>query len=96
MDGHTGAQEDSLPMPPDTSSDSDDHLDQLRREMDTWIVDQTLDVAAEVYDPKRRNIHELDEDDMLDRFKTLLGFDVSWDQPPPQAPNPAEPATPDE
>jgi|GEM_PF-1976259 len=65
-----------------------DHLEQLRREMDTWIVDQTLDVAAEVYDPKRRNIHELDEDDMLERFRTLLGFDVSWDPPPP---DPTEP-----
>ncbi len=79
------------------SPDDGDHLEQLRNEMDTWIVDQTLDVAAEVYDPKRRNIHELDEDDMLDRFKTLLGFDVSWDQPPDRPePTEPEPATPDE
>ncbi len=68
-------------MAPDSSPD-DDHLEQLRQEMDTWLVDQTLDVAAEVYDPKRRNIHELEEDDMLERFRTLLGFDVSWEQPP--------------
>ncbi|MEA2973004.1 MAG: hypothetical protein QOG82_1462 [Actinomycetota bacterium] len=87
---------------PDNSSGGEDHLEQLRREMDTWLVDQTLDVAAEVYDPKRRNIHELDEDDMLDRFKTLLGFDVNWDQPPTDQPPtdqpPADPgpATPDE
>jgi hypothetical protein len=75
-----------------------DHLEQLRNEMDTWIVDQTLDVAAEVYDPKRRNIHELDEDDMLDRFRTLLGFDVNWDQPPAEPPEaPQTPAMkPDE
>jgi hypothetical protein len=57
--------------------------------MDTWIVDQTLDVAAEVYDPKRRNIHELDDDAMLDRFRTLLGFDVNWDQPPGPPPEPS-------
>jgi hypothetical protein len=76
---------------PHRTPDEGDHLEQLRGEMDTWIVDQTLDVAAEVYDPRRRNIHELDEDDMLDRFRTLLGFDVSWD-PPPTAP-PAPPAT---
>jgi hypothetical protein len=69
-------------MAPDSSRD-DDHLEQLRREMETWIVDQTLDVAAEVYDPKRRNIHQLDEDDMLERFRTLLGFDVNWDPPEP-------------
>ena len=58
--------------------------------MDTWLVDQTLDVAAEVYDPKRRNIHELDEDDMLDRFQTLLGFDVNWDQPPTEPTEPTD------
>ena len=86
-------------MPPDNSSAGDDHLEQLRQEMDTWLVDQTLDVAAEVYDPKRRNIHELDEDDMLDRFQTLLGFDVNWDQPPTTPTEPTGPtgrATPDE
>jgi len=78
------------------SPNEGDHLEQLRQEMDTWLVDQTLDVAAEVYDPKRRNIHELDEDDMLDRFQTLLGFDVNWDQPPTEAPTDPGPATPDE
>ncbi|MEA2685686.1 MAG: hypothetical protein QOE93_881 [Actinomycetota bacterium] len=67
---------------PDDDTPHGDHLEQLRQEMDTWLVDQTLDVAAEVYDPKRRNIHELEEDDMLDRFNSLLGFDVSWEQPP--------------
>ncbi|HEX7276655.1 MAG TPA: hypothetical protein VF244_04710 [Acidimicrobiales bacterium] len=65
----------------------DEHLEHLRQEMDTWLVDQTLDVAAEVYDPKRRNIHELEEDDMLERFRTLLGFDVSWEQPPTEPPD---------
>ncbi len=79
---------------PDNSSNDGDHLEQLRKEMDTWLVDQTLDVAAEVYDPKRRNIHELDEDDMLERFRTLLGFDVSWEQPAPPTEPPAPP--PDE
>jgi hypothetical protein len=78
-------------MSPPDGPPEDDHLEQLRRDMDTWIVDQTLDVAAEVYDPKRRNIHELDEDDMLERFRTLLGFDVSWDQPAPEPPEPPEP-----
>lgn len=76
-----------MPMPTD-----DDPLEKLRREMDSWLLDQELDVAAEVYDPKRRNIHELDEDDMLDRFRTLLGFDVSWDTPPPlPTPDPPPP-----
>ena len=72
----------------------DDALDKLRREMDSWLLDQELDVAAEVYDPKRRNIHELDADDMLDRFRTLLGFDVSWDPPPPDPPPPTSTPTP--
>jgi hypothetical protein len=64
-------------------ADDDDHLEQLRKDLDTWVLDQELDVAAEVYDPKRKNIHELEGEDMLDRFRTLLGFDVSWDAPPP-------------
>jgi hypothetical protein len=67
-------------------ADDDDHLEQLRKDLDTWVLDQELDVAAEVYDPKRRNIHELEGEDMLDRFRTLLGFDVSWDAPPPEPP----------
>jgi hypothetical protein len=63
-------------------ADDDDALERLRQDREAWALDQELDVAAEVYDPKRKNIHELEGEDMLDRFRTLLGFDVSWDEPP--------------
>ncbi len=76
-------------------ADEDESLEQLQQDPATWSLDQELDVAAEVYDPRRRNIHELEGEDMLDRFRTLLGFDVSWDQPPPPANPPASPP-PDE
>jgi hypothetical protein len=67
-------------------ADDDDALEKLQQDPEAWVVDQELDIAAEVYDPKRRNIHELEGEDMLDRFRTMLGFDVSWDQPPPEPP----------
>ena len=66
--------------------DDDDALEQLRQDPASWSLDQELDVAAEVYDPSRRNIHELEGEEMLDRFRTLLGFDVSWEPPPPLPP----------
>ncbi len=66
------------------ATDENDDLEQLRQDPAAWSLDQELDVAAEVYDPKRRNIHELEGEDMLDRFRTLLGFDVSWATPPPE------------
>ncbi len=69
------------------ADDDADDLERLRQDPAVWSLDQELDVAAEVYDPKRRNIHELDEEDMLERFRTLLGFDVSWETPPETAPD---------
>jgi len=71
--------------------DDDDALEQLRQDPASWSLDQELDVAAEVYDPSRRNIHELEGEEMLDRFRTLLGFDVSWEPPPPLPPTPPTP-----
>ncbi|HVF13573.1 MAG TPA: hypothetical protein VM942_03180 [Acidimicrobiales bacterium] len=73
-------------------ADEDESLEKLQQDPATWSLDQELDVAAEVYDPKRRNIHEMEGEDMLDRFRTLLGFDVSWDQPPTPTPPPDEEA----
>jgi len=61
----------------------DDALDKLRKDMDSWLLDQELDVAAEVYDPRRPDIHELADEDLVDRFRTLLGFDVTIGPPDP-------------
>jgi len=82
-------------MADDDADDREHDLEQLREDPATWSLDQELDVAAEVYDPNRRNIHELEGEDMLDRFRTLLGFDVSWETPPEETPPEAEPR-PDE
>jgi hypothetical protein len=78
--------------------DDDEALERLRQDPAAWSLDQELDVAAEVYDPNRRNIHELDDEAMLDRFRTMLGFEVSWDPPPPEPPDapPPEPDPPGE
>lgn len=70
---------------------ADDDLERLRRDPATWDVDQELDIAHEVYDPKRPDIHELDDEELVERFRTLLGVDLMFDEPEPlPAPSPGE------
>jgi len=68
--------------PVEDAPEGSDSLEELRDDPETWSLEQELEVAAEVYDPNRRNIHELEGEEMLERFRTMLGFDVSWAQAP--------------
>jgi hypothetical protein len=47
-----------------------------------WALDQELEVAAEVYGPEPKGLRtppaELSDEELLERYKSLLGFGLSW------------------
>jgi hypothetical protein len=61
----------------------DDPLEEFQRDPETWSLDQELNIAAEVYAPDTKNIFsgDLDDEALVERFRTLLGFDVMWEPP---------------
>lgn len=48
-----------------------------------WELEQELEVAAEVYAPEPKGLHtpesELGDEELLERYKSLLGFDLNWE-----------------
>jgi hypothetical protein len=75
----------------------DDPLEEeLQADPEVWTLDQELNIAAEVYSPEHKGIFaaDLEGEDLVDRFRTLLGFDVMWEQP--TAGEPGEPEDPGE
>jgi hypothetical protein len=62
---------------------SDDSLDKIRQTPEGWELEQEMEVAAEVYGPGPRGIRtgwsELSDEELVDRYKRLLGFDVKWE-----------------
>jgi hypothetical protein len=51
--------------------------------LERWLLDQQLEVAAEVYGPERPGLRtppsELSDEELLERYRTLAGFDVEWE-----------------
>lgn len=62
---------------------SDDSLDEYRQAPAEWVLDQELEVAAEVYGPEPKGIRtdwsELSDEELLERYRSLLGFDLKWE-----------------
>ena len=62
---------------------SDDSLDEYRQAPAEWVLDQELEVAAEVYGPEPKGLRtppsELSDEELLERYKSLLGFDLKWE-----------------
>lgn len=62
---------------------SDDSLDEYQRAPQEWMLDQELEVAAEVYGPQPQGIRtdwsELSDEELVDRYRRLLGFDLKWE-----------------
>jgi hypothetical protein len=62
---------------------SEDSLDKIRQTPEIWAFEQEMEIAAEVYGPESPGIRtdwsELSDEELLDRYKRLLGFDVKWD-----------------
>lgn len=62
---------------------SDDSLDEYRQAPAEWVLDQELEVAAEVYGPELKGIRtdwsELSDEELIERYRRLLGFDLKWE-----------------
>lgn len=63
---------------------SDDSLDEYKPDPAEWmLLDQELEVAAEVYGPEPEGIRtdwsELSDDELVERYRRLLGFDLKWE-----------------
>jgi hypothetical protein len=47
-----------------------------------WALDQELEVAAEVYGPEPAGLRtpptELSDEEVVDRYRSLLGFGLTW------------------
>ncbi len=76
----------------------DDALEEFRQAPAGWALEQELEVAAEVYgaEPKgpRTPAAELSDEQLLERYKSLMGFDLKWEvvrDPVPNDPMPNDP-----
>jgi hypothetical protein len=62
---------------------SEDSLDKIRQSPEAWALEQEIEVAAEVYGPQPQSIRtdwsELSDEELVERYRRLLGFDVKWD-----------------
>lgn len=62
---------------------SDDSLDEYQQSSTDWMLEQELEVAAEVYGPEPKSLRtpqfELSDEELLERYRTLLGFDLKWE-----------------
>lgn len=62
---------------------SDDSLDEFQQSSTDWMLEQELEVAAEVYGPEFKSLRtpqsELSDEELLERYRTLLGFDLKWE-----------------
>jgi hypothetical protein len=61
----------------------DESLDKIRQTPESWELEQEMEVAAEVYGPEPKGIRtdwsELSDEELVDRYKRLLGFGVKWE-----------------
>ncbi|MDQ2725280.1 MAG: hypothetical protein M3Y36_07270 [Actinomycetota bacterium] len=64
-------------------SNDDDALDPQGQAPPGWSLDRDLEIAAEVYGPEPKGHRsvppDLSDEEMVERFRSLLGFDVNWD-----------------
>jgi hypothetical protein len=60
-----------------------DSLDEFRQTPTGWALEQEMEIAAEVYGPEPKGLRaasaELSDEEFLDRYRSLLGFDLKWE-----------------
>jgi len=65
------------------SGDSGDFLEELRQTPAGWSLEHELEIAAEVYGPEPKGVgdamSELSDEELVEHFRSLLGFDVQWE-----------------
>lgn len=63
----------------------DDAFDEMRQTPEGWAFEQEMEVAAEVYGPQPQSLRkgtdwsELSDEDIVERYQRMLGFDLRWD-----------------
>ncbi|MGH3829689.1 MAG: hypothetical protein ACRDRS_04440 [Pseudonocardiaceae bacterium] len=61
----------------------DDSLEEFRHTATGWALEREMEVAAEVYGPKPPGLRtpesELSGEELLERYRSLLGFDLKWE-----------------
>ncbi|MGH3696420.1 MAG: hypothetical protein ACRDRX_20915 [Pseudonocardiaceae bacterium] len=62
---------------------SDDSLEEIRQTPQGWALEQEMEIAAEVYGPEPKGLRtpmsELSDEELLERYKSLMGFDLRWE-----------------
>ncbi len=62
---------------------TDDSFDEFRQTSTGWALEQEMEVAAEVYGPEPKGLRtpwsELSDEELLERYRSLLGFDLKWE-----------------
>ncbi len=62
---------------------SDDSLEEIRQTPQVWALEQEMEIAAEVYGPEPKGLRtpmsELSDEELLERYKSLMGFDLRWE-----------------
>jgi hypothetical protein len=62
---------------------SEDSLDEFRQSPSGWMLEQEMEIAAEVYGPEPKGLRtphsELSDEELVERYRTLLGFDLKWE-----------------
>lgn len=62
---------------------SDDALEEFRHTATGWALEREMEVAAEVYGPAPPGLRtpgsELSDEELLERYRSLLGFDLKWE-----------------
>ena len=62
---------------------SDDSLDEFRQTPTGWALEHEMEIAAEVYGSQPKGLRtasaELSDEEFLDRYRSLLGFDLKWE-----------------
>ncbi|MBV9161167.1 MAG: hypothetical protein JO281_06380 [Pseudonocardiales bacterium] len=62
---------------------SDDSLEEFRQTPTGWALEQEMELAAEVYGPEPKGLRtprsELSDEDLLEHYRSLLGFDLKWE-----------------
>ena len=65
------------------SDDSDDSLEELRQTSAGWALEQEMEIAAEIYGPEPKGLRtppsELSDEELLERYKSLMGFELKWE-----------------
>jgi hypothetical protein len=65
------------------SDDSDGSLKELRHTPAGWALEQEMEIAAEIYGPEPKGLRtppsELSDEELLERYKSLMGFDLKWE-----------------